>query len=284
MSGFNLRIIFVIAVLSIIAPNQFEAQENTLPVMSFNIRYDNPKDGVNAWPNRKKAVCSLIKKYKPAIIGIQEALENQNADLLNGVQGYSMVGLGREDGDAKGEYCSILFDTTRMNCLWDSTFWLSDTPHRISRGWDAALERIATVGLFADKTSEKKLYVINAHFDHKGKKARYESARLLTSFAAEIGESGIPVVLTGDLNCVPESRPLKQLLSLFDDPSVVTGEALTPKGTFNGFDPELRPDKRIDYILLFGLMPLQYRHLIERRTERLFVSDHYPVICQIMWN
>ena len=51
----------------------------------------------------------------------------------------------------------------------NSTFWLSNTPDQVSVGWDAALERICTYGLFKKKMSDKMIWVFNAHFDHVGK-------------------------------------------------------------------------------------------------------------------
>lgn len=44
------------------------------PVMSYNIRYDNPEDGVNSWDNRKADLVAMLQQTHPYILGIQEGL------------------------------------------------------------------------------------------------------------------------------------------------------------------------------------------------------------------
>src|SRR3546814_18448319 len=59
------------------------------------------------------------------------------------------------------------------------TFWLSPTPDVPSKGWDAALPRIATWARLRDRTADRDLLVVNTPFDHVGEVAREESARQL---------------------------------------------------------------------------------------------------------
>ena len=49
-------------------------KDTHIRVMTFNIRYDEPRDGVNAWPNRKTKVADVIRFHKADLIGVQEAL------------------------------------------------------------------------------------------------------------------------------------------------------------------------------------------------------------------
>ena len=57
------------------------------------------------------------------------------------------MGSGR-DGGNNGEYCAIYYKNNKFKLEKDETFWLSETPELPSIGWDAALNRIATVGVF----------------------------------------------------------------------------------------------------------------------------------------
>ena len=121
--------------------------------MSYNIRYDNPGDGVNAWPNRIEKVTALIRKHNPDLIGVQEALHHQLQDLVRLLPDYSYVGVGRDDGKEKGEYTAILFRNSRFGLLHDSTRWLSETPEVPgSKSWDAAITRIVTKAKFLIKS------------------------------------------------------------------------------------------------------------------------------------
>ena len=148
-------------------------------IMSYNIRYDNEWDKVNSWEIRKDEVIKLIYEYDPGIIGIQEGLLNQVRYINNAFNNYDYFGVGRDDGKDRGEFCSIFYDKTRYDLQKSSTFWLSETPGKISVGWDAALERICTYGLFLDKKKGQNFWVFNTHFDHIGSIAREKSAELI---------------------------------------------------------------------------------------------------------
>ena len=127
-----------------------------LKLMTYNIRIDNQEDGINRWDERKKGLVSLIKKSNPDILGIQEGLPNQILYLSKQLGEYSMIGEGR-DGKDDGEYSAIYYKNKKLKLEMDETFWLSETPEKPSIGWDAALNRIATVGVFTTLNSNKKL-------------------------------------------------------------------------------------------------------------------------------
>jgi hypothetical protein len=92
---------------------------------------------------------------------------------------YDFIGVGREDGIKKGEFCAIYYESDAYNVIESSTFWLSDTPENVSIGWDAALERICTYGLFEHTINKKQIWVFNTHFDHMGEIARIKSSELI---------------------------------------------------------------------------------------------------------
>lgn len=172
----NAQMILVrcIALLLFFSLSKLCGQE--IKVMTYNIKYDNVNDTVNNWNDRKEKLVELIKHYGPSFIGMQEALHRQVAYIDSSLTDFSYIGVGREDGKVQGEYSEIHYDSTRYKVLEHKTFWLSETPDKVSVGWDAALERICTYGLFEDLNSGKKLWVFNTHFDHRGKTAREKSA------------------------------------------------------------------------------------------------------------
>ena len=86
---------------------------------------------------------------------MQEVLNSQLLDLNFSLSEYSFVGIGREDGKKKGEFCPIFFNKYRFELIESETFWLSETPEKISVGWDAALERICTYARFMDLENNK---------------------------------------------------------------------------------------------------------------------------------
>ena len=251
--------------------------------MSINIRYDNPDDGINTWDKRKLDLANLISNYHPDIIGTQEGLYHQLSYLNGYLQDYSMIGVGRDDGKNKGEFTSIYYDTLKYNCLKSETFWLSKTPEKVSVGWDAALERICTYGLFKNINSLEEIYVFNTHFDHMGSKARKKSAKLIIDFISKLSDES-KIILMGDLNSIPESKPIKIITKyLADGASSLKNDSLEPIGTFNGFDEYMVLDKRIDYIFVKNVDIISYKHMVDRRVDGGFISDHLPVIIEVSY-
>ena len=253
-------------------------------LISYNIRYDNNWDVENSWSLRKNRICQLLNDYNPSIFGIQEGLLNQVSFIDSALIKYDYVGVGRDDGKMKGEFCAIYFDTTRYKIRNNSTFWLSETPDAVSVGWDAALERICTYGLFEDKNSGEKFWVFNTHFDHLGVIARKKSSALILKKIKEINTQSLPVILMGDFNSIPDSDPIKILKNDLIDALQISLENLEgSQGTFNGFDMMLPIDKRIDYIFTKNLQVLSYRHIDDRLNNNRHISDHLPVMIEILY-
>ncbi len=100
----------------------------TLDVMTYNIRYDNPGDVPNNWDNRKEFLISQLRFYAPDVFGTQEGLVHQLKDIDRGLEAYAYFGVGRDHGDDRGEFTAIFYNTNKLDLLEESTFWLSPTP------------------------------------------------------------------------------------------------------------------------------------------------------------
>ena len=251
-------------------------------IISYNIRYDNNWDVENSWKIRRKKISQILIQYSPSIVGIQEGLLNQVQYIDSSLINYDYVGVGRDDGKEKGEFCAIYFDTTRYVLLKNSTFWLSETPDTISVGWDAALERICTYGLFKDRITRKAFWVFNTHFDHIGIIAREKSSELILKKINKINRQSLPVILMGDFNSIPNSPPVKEIITELSDALQISMEKLQgPRGTFNGFNEDLPIEQRIDYIFTNKLKVLSYTHINDRLDNNRHISDHLPVMIKI---
>ena len=275
-----LLVLFISLAFSQDVLDTIPTQSNFL--ISYNIRYDNKWDVENNWSLRKNRICQLLNDYNPSIFGIQEGLLNQVGFIDSVLIKYDYVGVGRDDGKMKGEFCAIYFDTTRYKIHHNSTFWLSETPDAVSVGWDAALERICTYGLFEDKNSGEKFWVFNTHFDHLGVIARKKSSALILKKIKEINTQSLPVILMGDFNSIPDSEPIKILKKdLIDALQISLDNLKGPQGTFNDFDEMLPIDNRIDYIFTKNVKVLSYRHIDDRLNNNRHISDHLPVMIEI---
>ena len=275
-----LLVLFISLAFSQDVLNTIYTQSNFL--ISYNIRYDNNWDVENSWSLRKNRICQLLNDYNPSIFGIQEGLLNQVGFIDSVLIKYNYVGVGRDDGKMKGEFCAIYFDTTRYKIRNNSTFWLSETPDVVSVGWDAALERICTYGLFEDKNSGEEFWVFNTHFDHLGVIARKKSSALILKKIKEINTQSLPVILMGDFNSIPDSEPIKILKNdLIDALQISLDNLKGPQGTFNDFDEMLPIDNRIDYIFTKNVKVLSYRHIDDRLNNNRYISDHLPVMIEM---
>ncbi len=269
--------LFLLLVLSLIV----EARDTRL--MTYNIRYDNPNDGVNAWNHRKSDVISLLRNHAPDILGIQEALPNQVTDLGNAMPEYGHVGVGRDSGNA-GEATTIFFRNDRFTVIVSGTFWLSATPDVPSRGWDAALNRICTYGLFEDRQSKRRFWVFNSHFDHQGDIAKVESVRLILSKIKRLNAQDYPLLLMGDFNSTPNTAPVDLLKErMHDSRDISRSEPVGPFGTFNGFNSEQPVSSRIDYIFTDKINQVKVisHAVLEDLNNGRYPSDHLPVLAVI---
>ncbi len=251
--------------------------------MTYNIRYANTHDGVNDWENRKEFLSDQLKFYSPDIFGIQEGLHKQVTFLDNVLEKYDYTGIGRDDGKEKGEYSAIFYNRNKIKIVEGSTFWLSETPEKISVGWDAAMERICTYALFEIIESSQKFYVFNTHFDHIGKKARENSVDLILEKVQEINKKNYPVIVMGDLNLMPETSAIKKMSAHLDDSKIVAEEvSFGPSGTSNGFKFHEPVTRRIDYIFTDKeFISVKKYAVLSDSKNCLYPSDHLPVFIEL---
>ncbi len=262
--------------------------QNSLQVMTFNIRLNTAYDSLNAWPYRKDKVASQILFHKVDLLGVQEALHDQMLDLQQRLPQYKYVSVGRDDGKTKGEYSAIFYDTTKLQLISNDMFWLSETTTVPgSKGWDAAITRIVTWAKFKDKRSKKIFFAFNTHFDHMGKIARRESAKLVLQKVKEIAGS-TPAVITGDFNAEPADEPIQVIvdknnpLRLTDSKELSQTAHYGPTGTFTGFQKKERNDEPIDYIFLKGNWNVLSHATISQTWGGRFASDHFSVIAELL--
>lgn len=279
-----MKCFFFIVVLWWVSAFQVNAQKGQpINVVTYNVRYNNAKDGINAWPNRKDDVKALVKFHDADILCVQEALALQFDELLEN-SNFEAVGAGREDGLRKGEFSPIYYNKNRFDKKDGGVFWLSETPGVPSKGWDAMFNRVCTWVKLYDKQHKKEFLVFNTHYDQVGVKARIESAKLIKQKIQEIAPK-LPVVYTGDLNVTPETEAITTIKSFLDDAKEVSIEApYGPEGTFNGFNFNSPLKERIDYVFVNkGFKVLKYAVLTDSKDQRYF-SDHLPVFARLWFN
>jgi endonuclease/exonuclease/phosphatase family metal-dependent hydrolase len=266
---------FIVSIVLCLMFGTASAQQD-INIMTYNIRYNNPGDSINAWPNRKDWVKDLVEFYDTDILCVQEALKVQVDFLLQGSR-FALEGVGRDDGITKGEYTAIYYDKVRFEKRGAGTFWLSETPEKPTKGWDAQIIRICTWVKLFDKSAKKEFYVFNTHYDHMGVNARLKSSELLREKIGEIAGKS-PAFLTGDLNTAPDTPPVTELKSFLKDAKEISkAKPYGPEGTFNAFKFNAELKERIDYIFVNDKIGvLKFAVLSDSKNQR-YPSDHLPV-------
>jgi endonuclease/exonuclease/phosphatase family metal-dependent hydrolase len=261
--------------------------EGSIRVMSFNIRYGTANDGENHWNKRKDFLMDTIHAFGPDLLGTQETLRDQRDFILSKLAGYESFGVGRDDGKDAGEMAALFYRTSRFEKLAGGHFWLSETPDTVgSKGWDAALPRIATWVRLRDRQNEhgKPIFFLNTHFDHQGRQARSEAAMLIRKKVLELG-ADCDSIVTGDFNAGADSDVFSALFAdhaLQESPLVDTFTQAPPKhkegqGTFSGFQSTATTGPRIDWVGCSHSFQVLAAAIDRTQRDGRTPSDHFPV-------
>ena len=271
----------VLVLMLLLVSGSFYGQN--LKIMTYNIRLDVASDGENAWPNRKDYFTSQIQFYSPDIFGVQEATPNQVTDIASAFPDYNRYGVGREEGGT-GEACTIYYKKDRFQVLQSNTFWLSETPNVVSRGWDAACNRVCTYALFKDLKTKKTFWVFNLHLDHMGEVARVKGVQLVLSKIKELNTKNYPALLMGDFNSEPNTKQIAEIKKVMDDTRDVSKEKpFGPSGTFNDFKHNEPVTLLLDYIFISknSGLTIQKHAVLSDSKDLKYPSDHLPVLIEI---
>ncbi|MEO7047707.1 MAG: endonuclease/exonuclease/phosphatase family protein [Ferruginibacter sp.] len=273
-------LLFLVMVMNVFANSQ------SLKVMTYNMRLALTSDKDNDWENRKEMFADQVNFYAPDILGVQEALPQQVNYLDSALKDFKHIGIGR-DGLNKGEASAIFYDTRKFELLTSNTFWLSETPEKISKGWDASYIRVCTYGLFKDKKTGKKLWAFNTHLDNDGVVARTKGMELILQRMKQLNKANLPVILTGDFNTAPTTELVTNLRTKMNDTKeICITKPFGPAGTFNGFKFCEPVQDKIDYIFVSKKPAITVSKfaVFNNSINQHYPSDHFPVYAEIKMN
>lgn len=250
-------------------------------LMTYNIRNMRDDKGLHAWDNRKAHVAALIAARSPDVFCVQEAFWPQMEYLSGHVPGYASFGVGRDDGAREGEFSAVFYKTARFSLADGATYWLSETPDRPSRGWDATHNRICTKAVLAPRDGGAAVCVASLHLDNDGVLARRNGARLLRElFSAETEK--YQCFIAGDYNAKPDAEPFQIMNQPPFYDARTTADECSDYASSNGFEPSgLRfGGGPIDHVFYSkgALRPVIAEILATKRGGQ-FPSDHFPLLC-----
>ncbi len=180
-----------------------------LRVATFNIRNGIACDGFDSWPFRRRATAQAVARLDADLIGLQEVYGFQQRYLLRRLPGYAATGAGRNDGERRGERCTVLYRRARLALDGVTTRWFSDSPDRPgSTGWGNRLPRIVTLARFTDLAGGRRFSFANCHLEGRPAAARHRSATALATWL----DPALPSIVAGDLNAEPDDEAVRILL------------------------------------------------------------------------
>lgn len=264
----------VVAGLCLVAGTAAQRDAAPLRMVTFNVRFGTAPDHQHAWPHRREFVQEVMGRLAPHVLGLQEALDFQLEAIAESLPGHRVLGQDRRGGTSD-EYSALLIDEARLEIVEHGQFWLSETPDEVaSMGWDAVLPRICTWAVLRDRESDARFQVLNTHFDHRGSKARRESAALM---AARAARRDLPTVMMGDLNAGVDSAPLRTLRDAGYADTLALSQPTAPAlGTLTNYT-KIVGTQKIDHILVRGPWVATDAEIVQWQRDGRFPSDHLPV-------
>ena len=290
---------------------QMQRRRMPLRLVSLNIRYATSKGarapGEQPWSVRCPKVCTQLRfisaGHESPFICLQETLYSQLNDIQTHLgRPWAHIGRGRDKVETDGEFSPIFYRSDIWTCTHSETRWLSPTPDKPSRGWDAALNRIVTIGLFTHRVTGTRVVVMSTHFDHRGVEARKNSAKLLIRFAREWSNASSAqsqdakpdktpsaVLIGGDFNSPPDDEAYKMMTAPGSAMSDISD--LLPQDkhhgnhlTYTSFGEAYETPQRIDFLFIqeprtaqietFGVLPNSF-------DDQIRFSDHRPVVSDL---
>lgn len=253
----------------------------TLRVMSFNVRLMPADDGVNRWEARRDLLVQTIRRADADVFGTQELFKEQGDYIVAGLPQYARFGRGRR-GDDGDEHMGVFYRKDRLRVVESGDFWLSDTPEVAgSITWGNLFPRMVTWALFERKADGRRFYFFNTHFPYREQdgEARTRAATLIAQRLAKLPQ-GVPVVVTGDFNDVPDSGAYRALAGTLQDAWTTAPRRSGPEATFHDFTG--KADRRIDWVWSKGLQVRRVQTITDQRDGR-YPSDHFPVLAEYRW-
>ncbi len=260
-------------------------------VMTWNVRFNNPADGMNAWPKRSALVAELLHRTRPSLLGLQEVLPSMQMEIQAMLPDYACFGQPRRAND---EGCPLFYRLSDFEVVRQETFWLSETPQSVgSVSWNASLPRICTWGLLESRRAPHlRLAVFNTHLDHVSELARERGVALILDVMQEHRGHVQAMMLMGDFNATPASRVVQVVESTNQSghcdlrPALQSAYPLRKddlfEGTFHGFHPESgTKEPMIDYLFVSSQITVESAVVVRDQFQGRYPSDHYPLLADL---
>ena len=266
------------------------ACNNTLKVGSFNVLG-------NKSIARGKIGSDIVRIYDWDIYGTQEMNPWAMPIYIGKDNIYGIVGRPcakkEEDPEAWerwGNY--IIYKKARFEVLKSGYFWLSETPEKLSKGWDEQQYRICNWAKFHDKLANKDFYFFNLH-QGLTPTARQHAAKLIVQKLEEIAGRNSTIIMTGDFNAINKYDSIVTILNsgLVKDSWMSKAPKYGPRGTYIPKNHNqaicnksaVTGKGKIDYVFASPNVEVKKCVVITTNLDGHFPSDHLPIMAELVY-
>lgn len=250
-----------------------------MKIVTFNLRFNNPKDEEFSFEYRKEEIIRRIQTQKPDVIGFQEMRADMEPFMEQHLPEYVWVGHGRTE-DLTGEHCPIAYRKDKFKMRAFECFWLSDTPNVPGskyeiQGYHPRICNVITLYSIEDK---KSIRIYNLHLDNAKAEARKAGLQLVVNRSLIYNEAEpLPTFILGDFNAEPGVEEMESIETC----GMYTDATKHISGTFHGFY-KIQP-KKIDYIFIDHKIKIINCDIWDTEEGHICLSDHFPIglVCEI---
>ena len=249
---------------------------DNIAVMSFNLMAGKEEKRIDS-------VIETILKYRPAVVGVQEATDTWISILRSRLKDvYTVVGEGR-NAEGHDEFSAILYLTDEFNLLDSGTKWLSNTPDtKGSKLPESYYIRIMTYVHLERKSDSKQFLHANTHLDYTVKPedeaTQVAQMQILLNEIAKLNLGDIPTIITGDFNAKVNTLVYQKMIEegYTDAAAHIAAEDRAP--TYHGLMATTGEPRHIDFIFTKNLENDNLYRICTERVDNENVSDHYPIL------
>ena len=282
----------------------FSAHRFAMRFVTYNLLNDHPKfaqQPTKNWADRRPHLIQHLKALAPEVLAIQEGRPQPLDDLRQAFPHWAYRGEAA-GGPYGGEQAGFFFNATLWEGLDFQTTWLSPTPERPSKGWDARHHRVLSHLTLRQRDTGTIWHCFNTHLDAHGKIARLKGmAYIIGQLDALLTPSPqLNLLFCGDFNAAPQSptyRLLRDWGGVLDARQQSQTPPQGPAYTFAGVDARWTwqrlglhlgypryMHRRIDHLFVAPAITVQhYRTSAWTYAQnRQYPSDHLPIVADLV--
>lgn len=253
-----------------------------LTLISCNIRFSNPADGLHAWENRRDFLVSTLLQHSPDVISTQEGRYDQLKDLESRLKDYILIDEHRS-WIKERMYPSIFLKKSKFEIIKSEDLWLSETPDVAgSLSFESTFPRLLTWTKIQPKNSTTNLMIVNTHLDHVRTETRLGQIRVLTQEIKRVWRDECLLAVMGDFNDGPESLVRLELIENFPClKDAWRNFHQVEQTSHHAFKGEIQNGSRIDWIMLQDKIEILSCDMDKSVQNGIYPTDHFPIVCQI---